>query len=343
MNELKEIRERALVDVRKIVKENIDRFLEAYGWLMRLEHKARFEGLLALEYEVGFIPKDMPLCKEIENMVRLVTDGVEPKFMAELMTLKFLSENYQGLDALLYFLYARGILLLQAGESSCIVEEMFNAVLPSDIIWFDRNYNIRIEEKRQKIADIKNLMSEKEQNCLKNISNHLSELTDTEWEVFVGIKGFYGFDKVVPYLDEKTQGLIKEHVNESRYYTIMQFPEIIQEEEIYQCEAELEAMLIAIRTKAEPTGLLSDVLYRSDEEMKMLIAELENDMIALALKGESEEISECFFRNMSLRLKYEIQDNMDYMGPVRMCDAVDAVRKIRQVSEEKLGWQWKEG
>ena len=343
MDELKEIRERALVGVRKTVKENIDSFLEAYEWLMRFEHKARFEGVLALEYEVGFIPKDMPLCKEIGKMVRLVTDGVEPKFMAELMTLKFLSENYQGLDALLYFLYARGILLLQAGESSYIVEEMFNAVLPSDIISFDRNYNIRIEEKRQKVEDIKNLLSEKEQKCLKNISNHLSELTDTEWDALVGIKGFYGFDKVVPYLDEKMQGLVKTHVNESRYYTIMQYPEIIQEEEIYQCEAELEAMLIAIRTKAEPTGLLSDVLYRSDEEMKMLIAELENDTIALALKGESEEISECFFRNMSLRLKYEIQDNMDYMGPVRMCDAMDAGRKIRQVSEEKLGWQWKEG
>ncbi len=342
MNELKEIRERAFVGIRDIVKENKEKIRQAYEWVMRLGYKACFEGLLALDYEVGFIPKDMPLCKEIGDMVRLVTDGTEPQFIAELMTLKFLSEEYKGIEALLYFLYARGILLIQAGESPCMAEAVFNAVLPSDILSFDRKYTIWIDEKWQQIADIKQMLSEKEKDWLKNISSHLFGLTEAEWKVVIGKKGFYGFDKIVPYLDEETQNLIKEHVNESRYYTMMQFPEVIKEEEIYQIVTELEEMIVTIREKSEPTGLLADVLHRSDEELQGLIRELENSTMALAFKGESKEVLEHFFQNMSLRLKYEIQDAMEYMGPVRMCDGEEAQRKIRQVAEEKLGWKWQE-
>lgn len=343
MNELKEIREKALVGLRDIAKDNKDRIREAYEWVMRLYRIARSEGLLALEYEVGFIPKDMPLCKEICTMVRFVTDGTEPKFLAELITLKFMGEGYQGLEALLYFLYARGMLLIQAGESPWMVEAIFSAVIPSDILSFDWQYSIWQDEKRQKVENIKKLLSEKEKCSLRNIAGQMSEFTEAEWNKLVTAKKFYEFDKIIPYLDEETQMLVKEHVNESRYYTIMQFPEIIKEDEIYRIEREFEAMIIAIRAKEEPTGLLSDMVQRSDEEIQELIKELDNSTMALALKGESKEVQESFLRNMTLRLKYEIQDDMEYMGPVRRCDVEDAQRKVRQVAEEKLGWYRKEG
>lgn len=343
MNELKEIREKALVSVRDVAKDNKDKIREAYEWVMRLDRIARSEGLLALEYEVGFIPKDMPLCKEICTMVRFVTDGTEPKFLAELMTLKFMGEGYQGLEALLYFLYARGMLLIQAGESPWMVEAIFSAVIPADILSFDWQYSIWQNEKMQKVENIKKLLSEKEKCSLRNIAGQMSEFTEAEWNKLVTAKKFYEFDKIIPYLDEGTQMLVKEHVNESRYYTMIQFPEILKENEICWIEAEFEAMLIAIRSKAEPTGLLSDVIQRSDGEMQELIKELDNRIMALALKGESKEVLEAFLGNMTLRLKYEIQEDMKYMGPVRRCDVEDAQKKIRNVAEEKLGWQWKEG
>ncbi len=46
-------------------------------------------------------------------MVRLIVEGTDPEFVAEWMTLRFLSEDYQGLEGLLYFLYARGILIIE--------------------------------------------------------------------------------------------------------------------------------------------------------------------------------------------------------------------------------------
>lgn len=336
MNELKEIREKSLVGVRDIAKDNKDRIKEAYEWVMRLYRVVRSEGLLALEYEVGFIPKDMPLCNEICTMVRFVTDGTEPKFLAELMTLKFMGEDYQGLKALLYFLYARGILLIQAGESPWVVEAVFSAVIPSDILVFEWQYNICQNEKMQKVENIKKLLSEKEKCSLRNIARQMSELTEAEWNKLIVAKKFYELDKIIPYLDEDTQTLVKGHVNESRYYTMMQFPEILKEDEICQIEAEFEAMLIVIRSKAEPTGLLSDIIQRSGEEMQALIKELDNSTMALALKGESKEVLEAFLENMTLRLKYEIQEDMEYMGPLRRSDVEAAQRKIRRIAEEKL-------
>ena len=343
MDELKEIREKALVGVRDIAKDNKDRIKEAYEWVMRLYRVARSEGLLALEYEVGFIPKDMPLCKEICAMVRFVTNGTEPKFLAELMTLKFMGEGYQRLEALLYFLYARGMLLIQAGESPWLVEAVFSAVIPADILSFDWQYSIWQDEKIEKVENIKNLLSENEKCSLRKIMGQMSELTETEWNKLVTAKKFHELDKIIPYLDEETQMLVKEHVNESRYYTIMQFPEILKEDEICLIEAEFKAMLIAIRSKAEPTGLLSDVTQRSDEEIQELIKELDNSTMALALKGESDEVLEAFLGNMTLRLKYEIQEDIGYMGPVRRCDVEAAQHKIRRIAEEKLCWKWKEG
>ena len=59
---------------------------------------------------------------------------------------------------------------------------------------------------------------------------------------------------------------------------MMQFPEILKEDEVYQMEAEFEAKIIEVRAMAEPTGLLDDVMKRSDEE----IQELQNELRKIA-------------------------------------------------------------
>ena len=339
MNELKEIRERALVDVRNIVRENTDRIREAYEVVMRLSYQARSEGLLAMEYEAGRLPKDMPFSRGIGSMVRLVVDGTNPEFVAEWMTLRFLSENYQGLEALLYFLYARGILKIQADESTYRIEEFFQAVIPQDLLPFDRWQRAGIDQKLKMAEEIKAALSEQEKMWLDGISKDLSGLTEAEWKAILQTKAFGAVDKVVPYLDEKAQALVQSHVNESRYYAIMQSTAAIKEQEICQCHEKLKLLIDEMRTKPEDKGILSGLLHRSDAEMQALIAKLDVRTIALALKGESKEVSARFFRNMPPRLKYEIQDEMRYMGPVRRCDAEEAQREILLTAEEKPGGQ----
>ena len=109
MNELVEIRNKALVDVKTIVMNNVERVKEVYQVLMQLMYIIQKEVLLALEYEVGCLPKDLPLCRELGKMVYLVTNGTDPGRIAELVTLNFLGRDYQGIDALCYYFYARGM------------------------------------------------------------------------------------------------------------------------------------------------------------------------------------------------------------------------------------------
>ena len=52
---------------------------------------------------------------------------------------------------------------------------------------------------------------------------------------------------------------------------------------------------------------------------------------AKALKGASEDIRDKFFRNMSTRAAGALQEDMEYMGPVRMSDIRDAQAKITAV------------
>ena len=84
MSELKEIREKILVNIKEVAGANKEKIEDAYKRVMKLEHIARREGLLALEYEAEFLPKETPLCNEITEMIEMVVDGTEPVILKNL-------------------------------------------------------------------------------------------------------------------------------------------------------------------------------------------------------------------------------------------------------------------
>ena len=53
--------------------------------------------------------------------------------------------------------------------------------------------------------------------------------------------------------------------------------------------------------------------------------------LSTALKGETEEVAGCFFRNLSSRLRYIIQEDMEYTGAVRLCEIEEAQEKIHNI------------
>ena len=73
------------------------------------------------------------------------------------------------------------------------------------------------EEKKQKIKDWKNNLTEEEKELLCNMSARLQELSEEEWKVVIGNNGFYGFDRILPYLNEETIRLVKNYMNDYRY------------------------------------------------------------------------------------------------------------------------------
>ena len=340
MSELKEIREKVLVNIKEVARQHKEKIEDAYKRVMKLEHIARREGLLALEYEAEFIPKETPLCNQLTKMIELVVDGTDSQVIEELMTIKFFAvHNFTGIDAILYFLYARSMLMIQAGISPRLIEELFNAMIPNEVLNFERECIRMEEDKKQKIAEWKNVMTEEESELLYSMSKQLQSLSEEEWKTVVSSKGFYGFDKVLPYMEEDTKALAKKYMNDYRYYVIMRSPSEVTEQELEELNKELEKVIIRMRGKEEMKSILDDIQKCSDEEIQLLLRDIDNLTLAVALKGARVKTAECFYRNLSLRLRRLIQEDMEYMGPVRMCDVEEAEGKIIEVARNVLNWK----
>ena len=340
MSELKEIREIVLVNIKEVVRENKEKVEDAYKRVMRLAHLAHREGLLALDYEAEFIPKETPLCNEITEMIDLIVSGTDPKIFEEIMTIKFFAiHDYTGIEALLYFLYARSIYMIQIAASSRDIEALFHAVIPSELMTFDKERTIWKEEKKRKIKDWKNNLTEEEKELLSHMSERLQGLSEEEWKVVIGNHGFYGFDRILPYLNEETTELVKNYMNDYRYYVIMNNPRTVTQQELEELNKELEKVIIRIQGKDKVNGILDGIEKCTDDEIQLLLRHIDTLTLSVALKGAKKETAECFYRNLSVRLRYWIQEDMEYMGPVRMCDVEESESKIIGVARNVLNWE----
>ncbi len=86
--------------------------------------------------------------------------------------------------------------------------------------------------------------------------------------------------------------------------------------------------------------VFEDILLVNDKGIQLVLKEIENEELALALKTASEELREKIFRNMSERAVQLIKEDMEYMGPVRVSDVeaaqqkiVDVVRRLEDAGE----------
>jgi flagellar motor switch protein FliG len=77
--------------------------------------------------------------------------------------------------------------------------------------------------------------------------------------------------------------------------------------------------------------VFEDVLMVNDKGIQSVLKEIENDVLSLALKTASEELKQKILKNMSERAAQLIQEDMQYMGPVRVSDVEGAQQKIVDV------------
>ena len=62
--------------------------------------------------------------------------------------------------------------------------------------------------------------------------------------------------------------------------------------------------------------------------IQRVLRDVDNNDLAVALKGANEEVQGVIFKNLSKRLAAMIKEDMEYMGPVRMKDVEEAQQKI---------------
>lgn len=84
--------------------------------------------------------------------------------------------------------------------------------------------------------------------------------------------------------------------------------------------------------------VFEDIVSLDSRSVQRVVREIDNSLWAIALKSASEEVKEVIFANMSKRLVEMIQEDIEFMGPVRIRDIEEAqqniVNVIRRLEEE---------
>lgn len=91
---------------------------------------------------------------------------------------------------------------------------------------------------------------------------------------------------------------------------------------------ETEDMLLSdeIRRKM---FVFEDILSLDNRTIQTILRQdIDNRELAIALKGSSPEVQELIFSNLSKRLAAMIQEDIEFMGPVRKSDVEEAQQKI---------------
>jgi len=77
--------------------------------------------------------------------------------------------------------------------------------------------------------------------------------------------------------------------------------------------------------------VFEDIVSLDDRFVQEFLKEIDGKELTMALKGATGEISERIFNNMSKRAALGIQEDMEYMGAVRLVDVEEAQQRIVEV------------
>lgn len=86
--------------------------------------------------------------------------------------------------------------------------------------------------------------------------------------------------------------------------------------------------------------VFEDIIILDDRAIQRLLREVDTKDLATALKGTKEEIKNKIFKNMSERARKMLQDDMEYLGPIRAREVqeaqtgvVNAIRNLEATGE----------
>lgn len=74
--------------------------------------------------------------------------------------------------------------------------------------------------------------------------------------------------------------------------------------------------------------VFEDIVILDNRAIQRVIREVDNEDLLLSLKVASDEVKEVIFQNMSQRMSETFQEEMEYLGPVRLRDVEEAQTRI---------------
>jgi flagellar motor switch protein FliG len=74
--------------------------------------------------------------------------------------------------------------------------------------------------------------------------------------------------------------------------------------------------------------VFEDIVMMDDVSIQRILRDVDTKDLALALKGSSEEVANCIFRNQSKRASASLKEDIEFLGPVRLVDVEKAQQQI---------------
>jgi flagellar motor switch protein FliG len=74
--------------------------------------------------------------------------------------------------------------------------------------------------------------------------------------------------------------------------------------------------------------VFEDIVKLSDQAVRIVLQNVDQSDITIAIKGANEDVKEVIMRNLSKRVQEMIKEELEIMGPARKKDVEDAQQKI---------------
>lgn len=169
-----DVRRDAVAKLKKAT-DTKNKLLESAEQIIMLAETARQRGLLALEEIVENIESDYA-----KQLITLMIDGTDPVIIAEIATNKYWTDAPEDVQAMIYYIYLRGILGIQSGEHPKLLEKILLSLIPIEVC---EEYKAWVDE-REKQSQIRyeNAITEKFSNISTQFSseNTLKSISDLE-------------------------------------------------------------------------------------------------------------------------------------------------------------------
>lgn len=80
--------------------------------------------------------------------------------------------------------------------------------------------------------------------------------------------------------------------------------------------------------------LFEDIVKLTNEAIQLIVKEVDSKTLALSLKASSKELKDKIFKNMTERAAEMLEDELQYLGPVRVRDVESAQKQILDIIHE---------
>lgn len=310
-------------------KSDKKKILPSIELILRLSQKARREGLLSVEDDV---PSVEPLF--LKNGLRLVIDGCDPEEVRELLLAGIHAGRFSGKELLLRMIAANGVLGIQEGISPNLLRRKLYACLGEEF-----------EPDAESDSTPSSAVIENEDSGADFAIDSPSAVSGAETsgpvyddacrarlhEIFLANRRIVSDAPVTAEEVRSLAGAVNSSAAGARTLVdILRSQPGPLSSLIKDAVKEHDSALYA--KLAEAWIVFEDLATLDNMAIQRILRETDSADLVIALKGASSAVQRKIFSNLSKRAAGMLKEDLEYVGPIRLEDVLQAQKRIVDVA-----------